>query len=70
MKIFPNVCDHKRRSFLKLSGLLGLGAATATLVPVEKMESLLLKKNMYKVSKTRHSDGHLCRYDGYSFFQG
>ncbi len=57
MKIFPNVCDHKRRSFLKLSGLLGLGAATATLLPVEKMESLLLKKNMYKVSQTHTAMG-------------
>ena len=57
MKIFPNVCDHKRRSFLKLSGLLGLGAATTALVPVEKMESLLLKKNMYKVSKTHTAMG-------------
>ncbi len=57
MKIFPNVCDHKRRSFLKLSGLLGLGAAAATLLPVEKAESLLFHKNMYKVSKTRMAMG-------------
>ena len=57
MKIFQNVCDHKRRSFLKLSGLLGLGAATATLVPVERMESLLFNKNNYKVSKTQMAMG-------------
>jgi thiamine biosynthesis lipoprotein len=57
MKIFPDVCDHKKRSFLKLSGLLGLGAAAATLLPVEKMESLLLKKNVYKVSKTHTAMG-------------
>ncbi|WP_319587149.1 FAD:protein FMN transferase [uncultured Desulfobulbus sp.] len=57
MKIFPNVCDHKRRSFLKLSGLLGLGAAAATLLPVEKAESLLFHKNTYKVSKTRIAMG-------------
>ncbi len=57
MKIFPKVCDHKRRSFLKLSGLLGLGAATAALLPVEKAESLLFHKNTYKVSKTRMAMG-------------
>ena len=57
MKIFPDVCDHKRRTFLKLSGLLGLGAASATLLPVEKMESLLFHKNVYKVSQTRAAMG-------------
>lgn len=57
MKILSNVCDQKRRSFLKLSGLLGLGAATASLLPVEKAESLLFHNNTYKVSKTRMAMG-------------
>ena len=51
------VCDRKRRSFLKLSGLLGLGAATATLLPTEKAEAFLFGKNEYKVTKTRLAMG-------------
>ena len=57
MKFSPNVCDHKRRTFLKLSGLLGLGAASAALLPVEKLESLLFQENVYKVSQTRAAMG-------------
>lgn len=57
MKIFPTMHDHKRRTFLKLSGLLGLGVATATLLPFEKTESVLFRKNKYKVSQTRTAMG-------------
>ena len=57
MKKMPAACDHKRRSFLKLSGLLGLGVASATLLPVEKAESVLFRKNEYKVSQTRTGMG-------------
>ena len=57
MKTPQTACDQKRRSFLKLSGLLGLGAASAALLPVEKVESLLLNRNEYKVSKTRLAMG-------------
>ncbi|MDD2464592.1 MAG: FAD:protein FMN transferase [Desulfobulbus sp.] len=59
MKIFPALHDHKRRTFLKLSGLLGLGVATATLLPFEKVESVLFHKSMYKVSQTRTAMGTL-----------
>jgi thiamine biosynthesis lipoprotein len=49
--------DQKRRSFLKLSGLLGLGAASAALLPAEKAEAFLFNKKEYKVTKTRLSMG-------------
>lgn len=52
-----NMCDQKRRSFLKLSGLLGLGAASATLLPAEQAEAVLFGKKNYKVSKTRLAMG-------------
>ena len=51
------LCDQKRRSFLKLSGLLGVGAASAALLPVDKAEAVLFGKNEYKVSKTRTAMG-------------
>ena len=57
MKKIPAACDYKRRSFLRLSGLLGLGVASATLLPVEKAESVLFRKNEYKVSQTRTAMG-------------
>lgn len=57
MKIISTACDHKRRSFLKLSGLLGLGAAATALLPLEKAESVLFRNNMYKVSQTRMAMG-------------
>jgi len=57
MKTPLNACDQKRRSFLKLSGLLGLGVASAALLPLEKAESLLFHRNEYKVTKTRLSMG-------------
>ena len=60
MKIFATnqaKCDERRRSFLKLSGLLGIGAVTATLLPVEQAEAVLFGKNEYKVSRTRLAMG-------------
>lgn len=49
-----NGCDQQRRSFLKLSGLLGLGVATgAALLPAERAEALLFGKGEYKVSRTK-----------------
>lgn len=57
MKTPQTVCDQKRRSFLKLSGLLGLGAASAALLPAEKAEAFLFGRNEYKVTKTRLAMG-------------
>jgi thiamine biosynthesis lipoprotein len=57
MKTSQTVCDQKRRSFLKLSGLLGLGAASAALLPAEKAEAFLFGKGEYKVTKTRLAMG-------------
>jgi thiamine biosynthesis lipoprotein len=45
-----------RRSFLKLSGLLGLGMATVTALPVAA-EAVSFNKRMVKVSKTRLAMG-------------
>lgn len=53
MKNPNNTFDQKRRSFLKLSGLLGLGAASAALLPAESAEAFLFNKKEYKVTKTR-----------------
>lgn len=52
-----NNFDQKRRSFLKLSGLLGLGAVSATMLPTEKAEAFLFGKKEYKVTKTRLAMG-------------
>jgi thiamine biosynthesis lipoprotein len=49
--------DQKRRSFLKLSGLLGLGAASAALLPAENAEAFLFGSKEYKVTKTRLAMG-------------
>lgn len=57
MKTLKNAVDEKRRSFLKLSGLLGLGAASAALLPAEKAEAFLFGPKEYKVSKTRLAMG-------------
>jgi len=57
MKYLPGECDQKRRSFLKLSGLLGLGAASALLLPSEKAEAFLFNRHEYKVTKTRLAMG-------------
>jgi thiamine biosynthesis lipoprotein len=45
-----------RRSFLKLSGLLGLGVASAGLVPIPA-EAVKFNEKLYKVSKTRLAMG-------------
>ncbi len=57
MKTQETRVDQKRRSFLKLSGLLGLGAASAALMPAEKAEAFLFGKKEYKVTKTRLAMG-------------
>ena len=57
MKNQETSIDQKRRSFLKLSGLLGLGAASAALLPTEKAEAFLFGKKQYKVTKTRLAMG-------------
>jgi len=49
--------DQTRRSFLKLSGLLGLGVASATVLPAEKAEAFLFNKDEYKVSNTQLAMG-------------
>ena len=46
-------CNPQRRSFLKLSGLLGLGAASAALLPTSQAEAVLFGPKEYKVSSTR-----------------
>ncbi|MGD2125719.1 MAG: FAD:protein FMN transferase [Desulfobacteraceae bacterium] len=46
----------KRRTFLKLSGLLGLGMASAGIVPVTA-EALRFNRKMMKVSRTRLAMG-------------
>jgi FAD:protein FMN transferase len=50
-------CDRKRRSFLKYSGLLGLGTVAASILPAEHAEALLFNRNEYKVTKTRLAMG-------------
>ncbi|MFZ5775471.1 MAG: FAD:protein FMN transferase [Thermodesulfobacteriota bacterium] len=46
-------CDEQRRSFLKLSGLLGLGAAATVVLPAAKAEAVLFGNREHKVSDTR-----------------
>jgi len=53
----PNLCNPQRRSFLKLSGLLGLGAATAAFLPAAQAEAVLFGPREYKVSSTRLAMG-------------
>jgi len=52
----PLMRGMDRRSFLKLSGLLGLGVATAAAVPVAA-EAVPFSRKMMKVSKTRLAMG-------------
>ncbi len=42
-----------RRSFLRLSGMLGIGIAALSLPSLKKAEALRFNKNLYKVSCTR-----------------
>jgi thiamine biosynthesis lipoprotein len=53
----PHPCNQQRRSLLKLSGLLGLGAATVALLPAARAEAILFGPKEYKVSSTRLSMG-------------
>lgn len=53
----PHPSSQQRRNFLKLSGLLGLGAASAALLPTPHAEALLFGPKEYKVSETRLSMG-------------
>lgn len=57
MKTPETGVDQKRRSFLKLSGLLGLGVASTALLPAEKAEALLFGNKEFKVTKTKLSMG-------------
>ncbi len=50
-------CDQKRRSFLKLSGLLGMSTLSTALVPAQYAEAVLFGRHEYKVSKTRLAMG-------------
>lgn len=53
-KMTTSGCDQQRRSFLKLSGLLGLGMATgAALMPAERAEAVLFGKSEHKVARTK-----------------
>ncbi len=54
-----NLCNQRRRSFLKLSGLLGLGAAAATVLPAAQAEAVLFGRRQYKVSNSRLAMGTL-----------
>ncbi len=57
MKNPDTAFDQKRRSFLKLSGLLGLGVASTALLPAEKAEAFLFGNKEFKVTKTKLSMG-------------
>ena len=46
-----------RRSFLKLSGLIGLGSLAALLLPAEGADASLFGRKEYKVTKTRLAMG-------------
>jgi thiamine biosynthesis lipoprotein len=46
-----------RRSFLKLSGLVGFGSLAAFMLPAEKADAFLFNKKEYKVTKTRLAMG-------------
>jgi thiamine biosynthesis lipoprotein len=56
--LFQTEAPMDRRAFLKLSGLLGLGAASAALVPVNA-EAVKLDRKRHKVSSTRLAMGTL-----------
>ncbi len=46
-----------RRSFLKLSGLVGIGSLAAFVLPAEDADAFLFNKKEYKVTKTRLAMG-------------
>jgi thiamine biosynthesis lipoprotein len=53
-KLTASDCNQQRRSFLKLSGLLGLGVVSgAALLPAGKAEALLFGRDEYMVSRTK-----------------
>ncbi|MBU2490802.1 MAG: FAD:protein FMN transferase [Proteobacteria bacterium] len=52
-----NMKKMDRREFLRLSGMLGLGAATVSLLPVS--ESLAFDRELTKVTRTREAMGTL-----------
>ena len=45
--------NENRRSFLKRSGLLGLGVAASTILPVASAEALWFNRKEYKVTETK-----------------
>ncbi len=47
----------ERRSFLKLSGVLGMSTLAAFLLPAEEADAFLFSKKEYKVTKTRLAMG-------------
>ena len=53
----PSLCNQQRRSFLKLSGLMGLGVASVALLPTPQAEAILFGPREYKVSSTRLAMG-------------
>lgn len=53
----PAPCNQKRRTFLKYSGLLGLGVAVKALLPAGSAEAVLFGPHEYKVSNTRLAMG-------------
>jgi thiamine biosynthesis lipoprotein len=52
----PKETAMNRRAFIKLSGLLGLGVASAGIIPITA-EAVKFNKKMYKVSRTRLAMG-------------
>jgi thiamine biosynthesis lipoprotein len=55
-RLFSEKDPINRRSFLKLSGILGAGVATAAAIPVSA-EALRFDRRLYKVSQTRLAMG-------------
>ncbi len=57
MKADNRIDNTERRSFLKLSGLLGLGAVAGSFIPTASAEAVLFNRKEYKVSSTRLAMG-------------
>ena len=49
----PLADKQSRRSFLRMSALLGLGTVTSTVVPAKDAAAFLFGKKEHKISKTR-----------------